>query len=108
MEAKNKPMKNQTSLYWLVPLTGFLALAASGAGLFWQGGNGSFPFTTVHGQEVEISGRGIYQNDMVLYYVGMVGSWVIMGVLAVWLLLAFFRSLDEAPAPQSAQMVKAA
>ena len=56
-------MKNQAALNWLLPLIGILALVASGAGMFWQGGDGPFPFTTLHGQIVEIYDKGIYQND---------------------------------------------
>jgi hypothetical protein len=33
-------------------------------------------------------------------YVGMIGSWVIMGAFAAWLLTALFRSLTETAAPQ--------
>ena len=28
-------------------------------------------------------------------YIGMVGSWVVMGAFAIWLTLAFFRNLEE-------------
>jgi hypothetical protein len=57
-------MKQQAALNWLVPLIGVLALFASGAGLFLGGGM-DHPFTTLHGQVVEIYGRGIYQNDTI-------------------------------------------
>jgi hypothetical protein len=33
-------------------------------------------------------------------YIGMVGSWVVMGAFAVWLLAAFFRNLTEAISQQ--------
>ena len=66
-------VKNQPALNWLVPLIGILALVASGAGLFWRGGNGPFPFTTLHGQTVEIYGRGLYQNDTVFAAAGFKG-----------------------------------
>jgi hypothetical protein len=36
-------------------------------------------------------------------YIGMVGSWVVMGGFAVWLLAAFFRNLKEKPAPGKTQ-----
>lgn len=58
-------MKNQPSLTWLVPLVAIFALLASGSGLFWPGGDGPRPFTTLHGQEVDIYGQGIYRNDTV-------------------------------------------
>ncbi len=38
-------------------------------------------------------------------YVGMVGSWVVMGAFATWLSVAFFRNLAEAPAPQQESIV---
>jgi hypothetical protein len=33
-------------------------------------------------------------------YIGMVGSWVVMGSFAIWLLAAFSRNLTEASSPQ--------
>lgn len=35
----------------------------AGVGLFSQGGDGPFPFTTVYGDTIEIYGRGIYRHD---------------------------------------------
>lgn len=67
-------VKKQPALNWLVPLIGILALVASGAGLFWQGGSGPFLFTTLHGQTVEIYGRGLYQNDTVFAAAGFKGA----------------------------------
>ncbi|MCB8983437.1 MAG: hypothetical protein H6659_06420 [Ardenticatenaceae bacterium] len=34
-------------------------------------------------------------------YIGMVGSWVVMGAFAIWLTLAFFRNLSEPTTEQS-------
>lgn len=34
-------------------------------------------------------------------YIGMIGSWVVLGAFAIWLTLAFFRSLSEPTAEQS-------
>ena len=56
-------MKQQSALNWLVPLIAFLALIIAGVGLFAQGGNGSFSFTTIHGNTLEMYGEGIYRND---------------------------------------------
>ena len=56
-------MKNYSALKWLVPLIGLLALLASGMGLFWQAGDGPFNFTTLHGETVQMNGRGVYHND---------------------------------------------
>lgn len=56
-------MKGQPALNWLVPLIAILAIIISGVGLFSQGGDGPFPFTTVYGDTVEIYGQGIYSHD---------------------------------------------
>jgi hypothetical protein len=56
-------MKGQTALNWLVPLIAILAIIISGVGLFSQGGDGPFPFTTIYGDTVEIDGQGIYRHD---------------------------------------------
>jgi hypothetical protein len=83
-------MKKQPALNWLVPLIGFLALAASGAGLFWQGGKGPYPFTTLRGQTVEIYGRGVYQNDTVFYAAGFKGADAIVLFVGIPLLAYSF------------------
>jgi hypothetical protein len=75
------PVKFQPALTWLVLLIALLALINSGAGIFWQGGDGPFTFTTLHGQTAEIYGWGIYQNDTTLIAAGN------RGVDAVVLLL---------------------
>ncbi len=56
-------MKRSSALHWLVPVIAILAVIAAGIGLFSQGGNGPFPFTTIHGNTIEMYGRGIYHND---------------------------------------------
>jgi hypothetical protein len=56
-------MKPESALRWLVPVIGILALVAAGAGLFWQAGGGPFSFATLHGQTVQMDGRGLYRND---------------------------------------------
>lgn len=56
-------MKKQPALSWLIPLTGILALIVAGVGLFWQNGGGPFPFITLHGETVQMSGQGIYAYD---------------------------------------------
>jgi hypothetical protein len=60
---KGETLKQQTALYWLVPLIAILAIITSGIGLFSQGGSGPFAFTTLHGGTVEIYGQGLYRND---------------------------------------------
>lgn len=58
-------MKQQSALYWLVPLVAVLALVTSGAGLFWQHGGSPSLFNTLYGQTVQIYGQGLYYRDTV-------------------------------------------
>jgi hypothetical protein len=83
-------MKKQVALNWLVPNIGLLALVASGTGLFWQGGDGPHPFTTLRDQTVEIYGRGVYQNDTVFYAAGFKGADVIVLFVGIPLLIYSF------------------
>lgn len=56
-------MKRNPALDWLIPLIIILALVAASIGLFSQGGDGAFSFSTVYGDTVEIYGQGIYRHD---------------------------------------------
>jgi len=56
-------MKQQSALNWLIPLIAILAVIIAGVGLFSQGGNGPFSFTTIYNDTVEIYGQGIYSHD---------------------------------------------
>lgn len=56
-------MKTSRTIILLSSLAAMLALIAACAGLFWPGGAGPFTFTTLHGQTVQMSGRGLYGND---------------------------------------------
>jgi hypothetical protein len=56
-------MKHRPALNWLVPLIIVLTLISAGVGLFYRAGSGPFPFTTVHGETVRMSGQGIYFYD---------------------------------------------
>ncbi|HSL43467.1 MAG TPA: hypothetical protein VK897_08545 [Anaerolineales bacterium] len=56
-------MKQQPSLYWLVPLIVVLALFSAGIGLFYPNVGNSFSFTTVRGEIVQIWGQGWYRYD---------------------------------------------
>jgi hypothetical protein len=56
-------MKASKFVVVLSILTGLLALIQSGAGLFWQDDGSPFPFTTLHGQTVQMYGQGIYRYD---------------------------------------------
>ena len=56
-------MKNRPALNCLVPLIIVLTLITAGVGLFYRAGSGPFPFTTVHGELVQMAGQGIYFHD---------------------------------------------
>lgn len=56
-------MKRNPALDWLIPLIAILAVVIAGVGLFSQGGDGAFSFSTVYGDTVEIYGQGIYSHD---------------------------------------------
>lgn len=85
-------LKTQPAFNWLVPLVALLALVASGAGLFWQGGPGPSTFTTLHGQVVDIYGRGVYQNDTLFFAMGFKGADAIALFVGLPLLaVAFWR-----------------
>jgi hypothetical protein len=50
-------------LFILSLLTALLALAATAGGLFWPRTGEPFSFTTLRGDEIEITGRGLYRYD---------------------------------------------
>lgn len=63
-------MKPQTAFNWLVPLIAILALVTASIGLFSTGGAGPFPFTTLHGDTIQMYGKGLYQYDTPLIALG--------------------------------------
>lgn len=56
-------MKPSNALSLLSMLIVMLSLVYTGVGLFSAGGEEPFTFTSLHGEAVEIYGRGIYHND---------------------------------------------
>ena len=56
-------MKISNTLTILSLLVALSAAVYAGIGLFSSGGEGSFEFTTLHGETVEMYGQGIYRND---------------------------------------------
>lgn len=48
---------------WLSSLVAALSAFAATVGIFVRGGSGPFPFMTLHGEVVQIYGRGLYRND---------------------------------------------
>lgn len=83
-------MKRQTALYWLIPLIAIIAIITASIGLFLQGGNGSFEFTTLHGQKAQIYGSGLYQYDTIFSAMTFKGVDVITLLLSVPLLVVAF------------------
>ena len=84
------PIHKRPELNWLVPLIAVLGLIASGAGLFLAGGEGPFSFTTLHGQVVEMFGRGLYQNDTVFSATLFKGADAVLLFVGLPLLAAAF------------------
>ena len=74
---------------WLSVLIAGLAVVSSLAGLLTQGGGGSFPFTTVRGETVQIYGQGLYRYEIVRDGVGFKGTDLFVLIVAVPLLLYF-------------------
>jgi hypothetical protein len=56
-------MKQSSTLNWLIPIIAILAVIIAGVGLFSQGGDSPFSFTTIYGDIVEIYGHGVYRHD---------------------------------------------
>jgi hypothetical protein len=67
-------MKISKPLIWLCLLIALFVLVYAGLGLFWQDGGSPTPFTTLRGQTVEISGKGIYRYDTSFFYGGFRGN----------------------------------
>jgi hypothetical protein len=87
-------MKTSTPLLWLSLLIVVLALVAASAGLFWQGGSGSFTFTTLRREQVAIYGQGLYQYDTPIVALGFkMADAVTLGLAIPLLVLAlvFYR-----------------
>lgn len=83
-------MKKSTALNWLVPLIVLLALATALTGLLSNGGGAPFTFTTLHGNEVEIYGRGIYRNDTIFSAAAFKGTDAVTIFLGLPLLVVSF------------------
>jgi hypothetical protein len=64
-------MKTSNLVVWLSSLIVVLAIVAASIGLFWQDGGSSFAFTTLHGNQVQIYGQGLYRYDTTLMAIGL-------------------------------------
>jgi hypothetical protein len=56
-------VKSNPVLNYLIPLVIIAALITTSVGLFSQGGQGPFTFTSLHGKTIQMYGQGIYQFD---------------------------------------------
>src|SRR5688500_5230268 len=80
-------MKQQSALYWLVPMIAVLALLAASIGLFTPGEGTLFSFTTVRDENVEIWGQGFYKFDTPIGATGFTAADWITLVLAIPILI---------------------
>lgn len=91
-------MKYQSSLRWLVPLIGVLALFAAAMGIFYNTPGEPYPYTNHRGETVMINGHGLYYYDTVSSAAQMQANDLVALVLGLPLLvistwLAFRGSL---------------
>ena len=80
-------MRHSRPLLLLASLVALLAAAAAATGLFWNDGGSPFSFTTVHGQTIEIYGRGLYHYDTLFKAPILRGTDAVTLVLSVPLLI---------------------
>jgi hypothetical protein len=80
-------MKPSNTVIWLSSLIAVLALVAASIGLFWQGGEGPFSFTTLRGQTAQIYGQGLYRYDTLFTGAGNRGTDAVTLFLGVPLLV---------------------
>lgn len=87
-------MRSSKTLVILSLLIVLMALAASGVGLFWTAGQGSFSFTTLRGQTVEMYGRGLYAFDTAFRAPVLRGSdaiFLLVGIPMLILAIVLYR-----------------
>lgn len=91
-------MENQSTLRWLIPLIGLLALFAASMGLFYQRPGEPYEYTNHRGETVTINGQGLYYYDTVSMAAQQQGNDVVtltvgLPLLAISTWLAFRGSL---------------
>ena len=74
----------------LIPLIILIAALTACVGLFSQGGDGPFTFTTLHAQTVQIYGKGLYRFDTVMSAATFKGVDVVTLILSIPLLIFAF------------------
>lgn len=80
-------MKYQSTLKWLIPPIGILALFAILMGLFYETPGEPYPITSFRGEEVMINGHGLYYYDTVSSAAQMQGNDFIALILGLPLLI---------------------
>lgn len=84
-------MKFMKTLRLLVYLIAALSMAAAATGIFSSNGPGPYSFTSIHGQNVQIYGRGIYQHMSAEVAPQGIAQDVVTMCIAIPLLLFSFR-----------------
>ena len=64
-----------------------LALFAAAAGVFWQGSGAPYPFTTLRGETVMLTGHGLYRNDTISASSQEVGQDIVTLIIGLPLLI---------------------
>jgi hypothetical protein len=80
-------MKISNLLIFLSVLTALMGAIAAGLGLFYQGVEAPFEFTTLRGNTVQIYGRGLYRFDTLFFGAGYKGQDAVALFLGVPLLV---------------------
>ncbi|MTI59321.1 MAG: hypothetical protein FH762_04895 [Firmicutes bacterium] len=83
-------MKYKTVLGILIFFIVILSLTATIAGIFSTQGPGNFEFTSIHGQEILIYGKGVYRNMSVLAAPDGIAQDYVTLILAIPLLIISF------------------
>jgi hypothetical protein len=73
-------------------LTGILAALNAASGIFWPQTGAPVPFTTVHGEQVMLAGRGLYAGDTQMQALTFQGSDVVFLLLVVPALFLAYRA----------------
>ncbi|QRN84238.1 hypothetical protein JR338_05730 [Chloroflexota bacterium] len=80
-------MKKSISLTWLVPIIVILSAILAIVGLITANDGFVYSFTNVHGQTIQMDGRGIYKYDSLLAAAGFRGTNAVMLLFAIPLLV---------------------
>src|SRR4051812_17504523 len=80
------PLRPAQPVVWLAVLIAVLSAIAAGVGLLWRDERDPVPFTTLHGQVVQLYGQGLYRHDTLLNGPGYKGMDLFILVVGVPLL----------------------